>query len=50
MEKKTFLEEAAANDYLLFFEHDPVIEICSLQQTDKGIRPKETGMLQDFIG
>jgi hypothetical protein len=37
-EKKSFLQEAVANDYLLFFEHDPVNECCSLQQTEKGIR------------
>ena len=37
-EKKSFLQEAATNDYLLFFEHDPVHECCSLQQTEKGIR------------
>ena len=37
-EKKSFLQEAVTNDYLLFFEHDPVHECCSLQQTEKGIR------------
>ena len=29
------------NDYILFFEHDPQYECCTLQQTEKGIRPKE---------
>lgn len=38
-EKKSFLEEAAANDYILFFEHDPETECCELQVTEKGIRP-----------
>jgi hypothetical protein len=37
-EKKSFLNEAAANDYILFFEHDYKNECCSLQQTDRGIR------------
>ncbi len=41
-EKKAFLEEAVANDYILFFEHDPVIECCTLQRTEKGIRVKDT--------
>jgi len=41
-EKKHFLEEAVQNDYILFFEHDPEIECCTLQQTEKGIRVKET--------
>lgn len=49
-EKKVFLEEALEKDYLLFFEHDPVIEMCSLQHTEKGIRPAKTGKLIDFIG
>ena len=40
-EKKMFLEEAVAGDYILFFEHDPEIECCTLQQTEKGVRMKE---------
>jgi glyoxylase-like metal-dependent hydrolase (beta-lactamase superfamily II) len=40
-EKKTFLEEAVVNNYILFFEHDPKVECCTLQQTEKGIRPKD---------
>lgn len=38
-EKKAFLEEAVDHHYLLFFEHDPANECCSLQRTEKGIRP-----------
>ncbi len=40
-EKKVFLTEALEKNYILFFEHDPVHECCTLQQTEKGIRPKE---------
>ncbi len=40
-EKKTFLEEAVVNNYILFFEHDPKVECCTLQRTEKGIRPKD---------
>ena len=39
-EKKTFLREALQNDYILFFEHDPQYECCTLHQTERGIRPK----------
>ncbi len=39
IEKRLFLEEALQNDYILFFEHDPINECCNLQQTPKGIRP-----------
>ncbi len=40
-EKKSFLKEALENNYNLFFEHDPVNECCNLQQTERGIRPKD---------
>jgi glyoxylase-like metal-dependent hydrolase (beta-lactamase superfamily II) len=40
-EKKSFLEEAVDNNYILFFEHDPKVECCTLQRTEKGIRPKD---------
>ncbi|HKC37522.1 MAG TPA: hypothetical protein VKB95_15705, partial [Chitinophagaceae bacterium] len=39
-EKKSFLKEALENDYILFFEHDKDHECCTLQQTERGIRPK----------
>lgn len=47
-EKKSFLEEAVQNDYVLFFEHDPVIECCTLQNTDKGIRTAATFKLNEM--
>ena len=47
-EKKLFLTEAEQNNYILFFEHDPVNECCTLQMTEKGIRVKETFKLSDI--
>ncbi|MEI6949156.1 MBL fold metallo-hydrolase [Paraflavisolibacter sp. H34] len=47
-EKKVFLDEALANDYVLYFEHDPKIECCSLKQTDRGIREAETFRLDEI--
>lgn len=47
-EKKVFLNEALDNDYILFFEHDPVNECCNLQMTDKGIRPRDLFTLEDI--
>lgn len=47
-EKKSFLTEALENDYILFFEHDPVHECCTLQMTEKGIRHKDTFKLADL--
>ena len=40
-EKKAFLEEAVAQDYILFFEHDAQQECCTLVQTEKGIKAGE---------
>ena len=47
-EKKQFLNEALQKNYMLFFEHDPEIECCNLQLTEKGIRSKETFLLEDI--
>ncbi len=47
-EKKSFLTEAVENNYILFFEHDPKIECCSLQQTEKGVRMKEGFRLDEI--
>jgi glyoxylase-like metal-dependent hydrolase (beta-lactamase superfamily II) len=41
-EKKNILAEALQNEYILYFEHDPVNECCTLTQTEKGIRLSET--------
>jgi glyoxylase-like metal-dependent hydrolase (beta-lactamase superfamily II) len=46
-EKKSFLSEAVEKDYILFFEHDPAIECCNLQMTEKGIRQKDTFGIAD---
>jgi glyoxylase-like metal-dependent hydrolase (beta-lactamase superfamily II) len=48
-EKKAFLNEAAAGNYLLFFEHDATVECCTVQSTEKGVRALRTGKLTDFI-
>jgi glyoxylase-like metal-dependent hydrolase (beta-lactamase superfamily II) len=47
-EKKSFLTEAVANNYILFFEHDAKIECCDLQQTEKGIRLNTTFFLHEI--
>ena len=48
VEKKSFLTEALEKEFVLFFEHDPEIECCSLEQTIKGIRSKETFKLESL--
>lgn len=47
-EKKSFLAEALENNYVLFFEHDPQLECCTLELTVKGIRMKESFRLNDL--
>ncbi len=47
-EKKAFLEEVAEENYILYLEHDAVNECCTLQQTEKGIRLKDTLKLSEL--
>ena len=47
-EKRSFLTEAVENDYILFFEHDPKNECCTLKQTEKGIRVEGIFKLNDI--
>lgn len=47
-EKGRILQEAVANDWILFFEHDPKNECCTLMQTDRGVRVKETFALSEL--
>jgi len=47
-EKQAFLEEAVDKDYILYLEHDPVNECCTLQRTEKGIRVAQTFKLSEI--
>jgi hypothetical protein len=47
-EKKSFLQEALEKSYILFFEHDSLIECATLQKTEKGIRVKDAFTLEDI--
>lgn len=48
-EKEEFLKEAADNQYVLFFEHDPVHECCTVKHTDKGVRLDKTFRLKEIV-
>ena len=41
-EKKTFLEMASQQEFILFLEHDSANECATLQMTEKGPRLGET--------
>ena len=47
-EKQQFLEEAAKNNYILFFEHDYYTECATVQQTEKGFTVKESFKLEEL--
>jgi len=47
-EKEEFLKIAADNRYVLFFEHDPVHECCTVMNTEKGVRVDKTFRLADL--
>jgi glyoxylase-like metal-dependent hydrolase (beta-lactamase superfamily II) len=37
-EKASFLQTAADNNYILYLEHDPQHECCTVKHTDRGVR------------
>ena len=47
-EKARFLEEAAREEWILFFEHDPVHECCTVKMTEKGVRLDQTFKLNEI--
>lgn len=48
-EKEKFLNEAADNKYILFLEHDPVNECCTVKRTEKGVRLDQTFALAEIL-
>lgn len=48
-EKAVFLEEAAKHEYFLFLEHDAYTEVCTVHQTEKGVRLKEKYRFDDIF-
>ncbi len=48
-EKHKLLNKAIEGNWVLFFEHDPKIECCTLQQTDGRIKLQQTYKLEDLI-
>lgn len=48
-EKEKFLNEAAGQGYILFFEHDINNECCTVEMTEKGVRMKEVFSLTDIL-
>lgn len=36
-DRQAFLDEAVANNYILFFEHDPINECCTVKKNERGV-------------
>lgn len=47
-EKSQILQDAADQGHVLFFEHDPFVEACTVEHTPKGIRLRETLTLENW--
>ncbi len=47
-EKEHFLHQAADNQWVLFLEHDPVHECCTVKRTEKGVRLDRTFSLSEL--
>jgi glyoxylase-like metal-dependent hydrolase (beta-lactamase superfamily II) len=48
-EKEAFLNEAADHQYILFLEHDPIVECCTVKRTEKGVRLDRTFALKEVL-
>ena len=48
-EKEKFLKKAAEQEYILFLQHDNYNECCSVEQTDRGVRLKDTFKLAEIL-
>jgi glyoxylase-like metal-dependent hydrolase (beta-lactamase superfamily II) len=48
-EKTRLLQQAADENWILVFEHDPTVEAATVVQTEKGVRLKDTGKLAELM-
>jgi glyoxylase-like metal-dependent hydrolase (beta-lactamase superfamily II) len=48
-EKEKFLLEAADKNYVLFFEHDPLVECCTVMRSERGVRLDKTFSLSEIL-
>ena len=48
-EKEKLLSQASENEWIIFFDHDPIYDCATIQQTEKGFVLKEKGDLGAFF-
>ena len=47
-EKEDLLNQAVENEWVIFFDHDPLYDCATIQKTEKGFALKEKGSLNEF--
>jgi glyoxylase-like metal-dependent hydrolase (beta-lactamase superfamily II) len=47
-EKRSFLQKAQKEEWNLFFEHDPDVEVASLETTDRGVTTADPRPLSEL--
>jgi glyoxylase-like metal-dependent hydrolase (beta-lactamase superfamily II) len=48
-EKENLLSQAVENEWIIFFDHDPLYDCATIQKTEKGFMLKEKGRLNEFF-
>jgi glyoxylase-like metal-dependent hydrolase (beta-lactamase superfamily II) len=48
-EKENLLSQSFENEWIIFFDHDPIYDCATIQKTEKGYILKDKGSLQDFL-
>jgi glyoxylase-like metal-dependent hydrolase (beta-lactamase superfamily II) len=48
-EKENLLSQASENEWIIFFDHDPIYDCATIQKTEKGYILKEKGKLGEFF-
>ncbi len=49
-EKKKFMKKAADESYFLFLEHDPINELCTVKNTERGVRLNKAYSFKEVFG
>jgi glyoxylase-like metal-dependent hydrolase (beta-lactamase superfamily II) len=48
-EKKSLLKTIANENWLIYFDHDPFFDVCTIKNTEKGYKPDYTGSLEEYL-
>lgn len=48
-EKESLLKTIAEEKWLIFYDHDPLLEVSGITLTERGFKPEFSGQLREFI-